>query len=109
MDDEIHIIINVTVPQDQEEKDKVTKAKTITKLQIGAMASILGAVINAIVISKSLSIGSLVPIVFNGIGLIGSGLGSVLCTYGIISNINSHQQSNMDSENSNIEGREKTR
>ena len=105
MNDETHIIINVSAPQNQEEKDKVTKAKIITKLYAGASWAIVSGLISTLPIGIGLGIGSLLPIILGGISLISSGLGA----YGIISTTNRYITSNLDSETSNVEGEEKIR
>lgn len=105
MKEEKHVIVDVSTPKNEEEKDKVTKAKIVANLQLGAMMSITVGIVNCINIFGGVAIDNILSVVMGGIGLICSGVTS----YDIISTISKYKQSDLDSELTNTESEGKTR
>lgn len=105
MIEETYTITDISTPQKQEDKDKVTKAKIVTQLQVGAICAICLGAVNAISVSNGLMADNLLHTIIGGLGTMCSGISA----YSIISTIHKYEQSDLDSQNSSIESEERTR
>ena len=78
MKQEKHVIVDVSTPKNKEEKDKVTKAKIVANLQLGALMSIAVGILNIGDIASNLLINAdSFYIVLNALSTVVSGI----CAY----------------------------